>query len=72
MYAFLACGDKSVNNKSHVCDDWIDVPLDMLTLSGMCAACLLVHGVVADKILLVNQESSIAVTGVNLKRKEKL
>jgi hypothetical protein len=36
----------------------------MLTLSGMCAACLLVHGVVADKKLLVHPESSIAVSSV--------
>jgi hypothetical protein len=47
-----------------VCDDWIDVPLGMLTLSGMCAACLLVHGAVADKKLLVHLESSIAVSSV--------
>jgi hypothetical protein len=52
--AFVACGGKSVNNKSRVCDDWIDVPLGMLTLSGMCAACLLVHGAVADKKLLLH------------------
>jgi hypothetical protein len=47
MCAVLACGGKSVNNKSHVCDDWIDVPLGILTLSGMCSAFLLVHGDVA-------------------------
>jgi hypothetical protein len=37
-----------VSNKSHVCDNWIDVQLGMFTLNGMCAACLLVHGAVAD------------------------
>jgi hypothetical protein len=47
-----------------VCDDWIDVPLCMLTLSGMCTACLLVHGAVADKKLLVHPESSIALLSV--------
>jgi hypothetical protein len=36
----------------------------MLTLIGMCAACLLVHGAVADKKLLVHPESSIAVSSV--------
>jgi hypothetical protein len=36
----------------------------MLTLSGMCAACLLVHGAVADKKLLVHPESSIAASSV--------
>jgi hypothetical protein len=49
---------------SHVCDNWIDVPLGMLTLSGMCATYLLVHGAVADKKLLVHMESSIAVSSV--------
>jgi hypothetical protein len=49
MCAFRACGGKSVSNKSHVCDDWIVVPLGMLTLSGTCAACLLLHRAVADK-----------------------
>jgi hypothetical protein len=47
-----------------VCDDWIDVPLGMLTLGGMCDACLLVHGAVADKKLLLNLESSITVSSV--------
>jgi hypothetical protein len=36
----------------------------MLTLSGMCAACLLVHGAVADKKLPVHPESSISVSSV--------
>jgi hypothetical protein len=36
----------------------------MLTLSGMYAACLLVHGALADKKLLVHTESSIAVSSV--------
>jgi hypothetical protein len=34
----------------------------MLTLSGMCASCLLLHGAVADKKLLVQPESRIAVS----------
>jgi hypothetical protein len=45
----LSCGGKSVSKKSIVCDDWIDVPLDMFTFSVMCAVCLLVHGNVTDK-----------------------
>jgi hypothetical protein len=40
------------------------VLLGMLTLSGMCAACLLLHGDVADKKLLVQPEFSIAVSSV--------
>jgi hypothetical protein len=64
MCAFRACGSKSVSNKSHVCDDWIVVPLGMLTLSGMSAACLSLHGAVADKKLLVHPESRIAVSFV--------
>jgi hypothetical protein len=44
--------------------DWIDMPLGMLTLLVMCAACLLVHGAVADKKLLVHPESSIAVSSI--------
>jgi hypothetical protein len=36
----------------------------MLTLSGMCAACLLLHGAAADKKLLVHPESRIAVAFV--------
>jgi hypothetical protein len=60
----LLVGGKSVSNKSHMCDDWIDVPLGMLTLSRMCAARLLVHGAVADKKLLVQPESRIAVSSV--------
>jgi hypothetical protein len=60
----LLAGGKSVNNKSHVCDDCIDVPLGMLTLSGMCADCLLVHGDMDDNKLLVHPESSIAVSSV--------
>jgi hypothetical protein len=35
MCALFACGEKSVINKSHVCDDWIGVPLGMFSLSGM-------------------------------------
>ena len=62
MCALRACGGKSASNKSHVCDDWIVVPLGMLTHSGMCAACLLLHGAVADKKLLVQPESRIAVS----------
>jgi hypothetical protein len=64
MCAFRACGGKSASNKSHVCDDWIVVPLGMLTLSGMYASCLLLHGAVADKKLLVHPESRIAVSFV--------
>jgi serine/threonine-protein kinase RIO1 len=45
-----------------VCDDWIDVPLVMSTLSGMCEVCLLVHGDASDKTLLVHPESSIDVS----------
>jgi hypothetical protein len=36
----------------------------MLTLSGMCASCLLLHGAVADKKMLVQPESRIAVSFV--------
>jgi hypothetical protein len=36
----------------------------MLTLSGTCASCLLLHGAVADKKLLVQPESRIAVSFV--------
>jgi hypothetical protein len=64
MCAFRACGGKSAITKSHVCDDWIVVPLGMLTLSGTCAACLLLHGAVADKKMLVQPESRIAVSFV--------
>jgi hypothetical protein len=46
-----------VSNKSHVCDDLIGVPLGIFTLSGMCAACLLVHGAVADKKYLCIRSS---------------
>jgi hypothetical protein len=62
MCVCRACGGKSVSNKLHVCDDWIVVPLGMLTLSGMCAYCLSLHGAVADKKLLVHPESRIAVS----------
>jgi hypothetical protein len=57
-------GGKSVSNKSLVCDDWIDVTLGIFTLSGTCVACLLVHGAVADKNILVHPESRIAVSSV--------
>jgi hypothetical protein len=40
------------------------VPLGMFTLSGTCAACLSLHGAAADKKLLVNPESRIAVSSV--------
>jgi hypothetical protein len=33
----------------------------MLTLSGTCASCLLLHGAVADKKMMVQPESIIAV-----------
>jgi hypothetical protein len=41
--------------------NWIGVPLSIFMLSGMCADCLLVHGAVADKKILVHPESKIAV-----------
>jgi hypothetical protein len=64
MCACRACGGKSVSNRLHVCDDWIVVPLGMLTLSGTCTACLSLHGTAADKKLLVHPESRIAVSFV--------
>jgi hypothetical protein len=64
MCAFRACGGKSVSNRLHVCDDWIVVPLGMLTLSRTCATCLSLHGAAADKKLLVHPESRIAVSFV--------
>jgi hypothetical protein len=36
----------------------------MLTLSGMCDDCLLVHGDYADRELLVHPESKITVSSV--------
>jgi hypothetical protein len=36
----------------------------MLTLSGMCAACLSLQGAAADKKLMVHPESRIAVSSV--------
>jgi hypothetical protein len=62
MCAFHAFGGNSASNKSHVCEDWIVVTLCMLTLSGTCTSCLLLHGAVADKKLLVHPESRIAVS----------
>jgi hypothetical protein len=62
MCAFRACGGKSVFNNSLVCDEWIVVPLGMLTLSGTCADYLSLHGAVADKKMLVHPESRIAVS----------
>jgi hypothetical protein len=62
--ACRACGDKSVSNRLHVCDDLIVVPLGMLTLSGTCAACLSLHGAAADKKCMVHPESRIAVSFV--------
>jgi hypothetical protein len=64
MCAFCACGGKFVSNKSHVCDDWIVVPLGMLILSGMCAACLSLHGAVAANKIMVHPESRISVSFV--------
>jgi hypothetical protein len=64
MCACRACGGKSVSNRLHVCDDWIVVPLGMLTLSGTCAACLSLHGAAAAKKMLVHPESRIAVSFV--------
>jgi hypothetical protein len=55
---------RSFSNTLHVCDDWIIVPLGMLTLSGMCAACLSLHGGAADEKNLVHPESRIAVSFV--------
>jgi hypothetical protein len=46
------------------------VPLGMFTLSGMCAACLLLHGAAADKKLLVHPES-IIVVGIQSKDNSK-
>jgi hypothetical protein len=46
-----------VSKKSHVCDDCIDLPLGMFTLSGVCAACLLVHGAVADITIILHPEN---------------
>jgi hypothetical protein len=40
------------------------VPLGMFTLSGTCADCLSLHGSAADKKLLVQPESIIAVSSV--------
>jgi hypothetical protein len=40
------------------------MPLGMFTLSGMCAACLSLHGAAADNKLLVHPESRIAVSFV--------
>jgi hypothetical protein len=64
MCACLAWCGRSVNNRLHVCDDCIVVPLGIFTLSGMCAACLSLHGAAADKKLLVQPESRIAVSSV--------
>jgi hypothetical protein len=64
MCACRACGGKSVSNRLHVCDDWIIVPLGVLTLSGTCAARLSLHGASADKKMLVHLESRIAVSFV--------
>jgi hypothetical protein len=36
----------------------------MLTLSGTCPSCLLLHGAVAEKKMLVHPESRIAVSFV--------
>jgi hypothetical protein len=36
----------------------------MFTLSGTCAACLLLHGAAADKKLLVHPESRIVLSSV--------
>jgi hypothetical protein len=47
-----------------VYDDCIVVPLGIFTLSGVCAACLSLHGAAADKKLLVHPESRIAVSYV--------
>jgi hypothetical protein len=64
MCACRACCGKSVSNRLHICDDWIVVPLEMLTLSETCAAFLSLHGAAADKKLLVHPESRIAVAFV--------
>jgi hypothetical protein len=42
--------------------NWIDVPVGMFTLIGMCADFLFMHGDVADKKSLVHPESKIAVS----------
>jgi hypothetical protein len=41
------------------------LPLGMLTCNGTCAARLFMHGAVADKKLLVQPESSIAVSFID-------
>jgi hypothetical protein len=61
MRTFLSCECNSECKKSHVCDDCIDMKLGMFTLSGVCAAYLLVRGAVADKKILVHPESKISV-----------
>jgi hypothetical protein len=38
--------------------------MGIFTLSGMCAACLSLHGAAADKKLLVHPESRIDVSSV--------
>jgi hypothetical protein len=65
MCTFLVSRGKASNNKVCVCDDWIDVPLGMLTSSVMCAAYLLVHGTVTEKKLIVHPESRIDVSSVS-------
>jgi hypothetical protein len=47
-----------------MCDDCMVVPLGIFTLSGMCAACLSLHGASEDNKLLVQPESRIAVSSV--------
>jgi hypothetical protein len=49
-----------------VCDNWIVVPLGIFTLSGMCAACVSLHGAAAEKKLMVHPESRIAVSSVGV------
>jgi hypothetical protein len=41
------------------------MPLGMLTYNGTCAARLFIHGAVADEKMLVQQESSIAVSFID-------
>jgi hypothetical protein len=61
MCAFLARRGNALINKSLVCDDWINVPLGILMLIRMCAACVLVHDAASDRKLLVQPESKIDV-----------
>jgi hypothetical protein len=55
-----------MSNKSMVCDDWIEVPLGTLTLNEMCDVCVLLHGDTAERKLIVQPESRIDVSSVDV------